>query len=42
MKRLFPFLVNFYFTVFLVTKNAFKRVFILIKNDQNNISYPQT
>jgi hypothetical protein len=39
----FSFLVSFYFGVLSVIKNAFKRVFIVfLKNDQNNISYPQT
>jgi hypothetical protein len=41
MERFFSFLVRFYFSVLLVIKNEFKRVFIFIKNDQNNISYPK-
>jgi hypothetical protein len=38
---LFSFLVSFYFSVLLIIKNAFKRVFVFLKNDQNNISYPK-
>jgi hypothetical protein len=41
MLRFIPFLVSFYFSVLLVIKNAFKRVSIFTKNDQNNISYPK-
>jgi hypothetical protein len=36
----FPFLVSFYISVLLVTKNAFKRVFIFF-NGQNDISSPK-
>jgi hypothetical protein len=42
MFRFFPFLVGFYFNILLDLKNAFKRVFIFLQNDQNNISYPKS
>ncbi len=37
----FSVLMSFYFSVLLHVKNAFKRVFIYMKYDQNNISYPR-